>query len=74
MPRIKNSDYLRMSEAAKMVYELTGVRRCMSAVHKWASKGVQGQHGSIIKLRIVRKLNRSYTTRVWLKEFIEGMG
>ena len=74
MPRIKNDDYLRMSEAAKIVSELTGVTRCMSTVHKWVRDGRLDQHGRLVKLRMTRKLGRNYTTREWLKKFIKEIG
>ena len=74
MPRPRVDDYLKLSAAAPLVYEISGVSRSMWSLAKWASHGRISSTGSIVKLKITKRLGRIYTTRRWLEEFIRSVG
>lgn len=74
MGRPKNDEYIKLSVAAPMVYEITGVHRCVWSLQKWYRKGRRSSCGKIVRLKIARRLGLVYTTRKWLEEFIRQVG
>ncbi len=74
MGKPKDEEYIKLSKAASLVYEITGVSRTAWALQKWHRKGRVNTAGKIVKLKIARRLGMVYTTRKWLIEFIKAVG
>ncbi len=72
--RLTNVGYITLVDAASLVYEMTGVRRCSKSVYNWVKNGCHDQHGNIVKLRAVKRIRTLYTRREWLNEFFEKVG
>lgn len=74
MPAKKASDYIRLSELAPIVYELTGVTRKPGTMYKWHMDGRVNAHGVIVKLKATKRFGNLYSTREWLEDFIIEVG
>ena len=70
----KNSDYIKLREAAPIVQEVSGVSRCQGSMYHWHKYGRAGIHGTKIKLRAVKRLGLLYTTKQWVEDFIMEIG
>ena len=74
MGKPRDEEYIKLDTAAKLVYEISGVSRCRSALAKWAKYGRRSACGKKIYLRTSKRLGRLYTTRKWLEEYIRSVG
>lgn len=72
--RPKDRDLMKLSDAPKVVLELTGVTRVKSAIYQWARIGLVGYAGRMVKLRTTKRFKTLYTTRGWLSDFIKELG
>lgn len=72
--RRKNEDLIKLVEVPKLLLELTGVTRGRATIHHWVTYGRLNYTGEIIKLKSTKRLGRSYTTRVWVEDFIREIG
>lgn len=73
MPKPKNDEYLRTGQCSAFIKETYGVDRSRSCIYNWIRKGKASPHGELIKLRITKKLGITYTTKVWLMEFVAAV-
>jgi len=64
-------DLISLSQAYKIVEELTETTIDQRTCYNWAHKGLEGDGGKKIKLKIVTRLGRYATTRAWIEEFLE---
>ena len=74
MGKPHDNEYITLNKAAPLVYEISGVSRCRSALAKWASKGRRSAVGKKVYLKTSKRLGLVYTTRKWLEEFIREVG
>lgn len=65
----KVEDLIRIADVPQVVLEMTGVNRKVDTVRKWATKGVAGYDGTLVKLQTCRRIRAIFTTREWLREF-----
>lgn len=71
--RPKDKDLIRLKDCLSIVKELTGVGRSEEAVYYWATKGLINRHSVKVFLRTTKRIKTLYTTRDWLKSFLEGV-
>lgn len=74
MGKPKDEEYIKLEKAAPLVYEISGVSRCRSALAKWARYGRRSAVGKKVRLKTSKRLGLIYTTRKWLEEFIRAVG
>lgn len=74
MPRPKVSEYIKLTDAAPLVQEISGVTRDRSSLYHWSKYGRTDKHGTKIKLRVTKRLGCLYTTRQWVEDFIIEVG
>lgn len=67
---MKNSELMRLRDVPVMLAELTGQTRTQATVYKWVTVGRTDYVGTIIKLRVIKRLGRYFTTKEWLEQFI----
>lgn len=71
--RPKDKDLIRLKDCLSIVKELTGVERSGEAVYYWATRGLINRHGTKVLLRTTTRIKTLYTTRDWLKNFLESV-
>lgn len=63
-------DLISLSQAYKIVEELTDMTICPRTCYNWTKIGLLGVNQEHIKLKFVIRLGRYATTRAWIEEFI----
>lgn len=71
---MKDKKYIRIRDVAKIIEEITGETRDRVTIYYWIKRGIQGYHGSQVKLKTVKRVGVLYTTMEWIKDFLEGLG
>jgi hypothetical protein len=71
--RPKDKDLIRLKDCSPIVKELTGVERSQEAIYYWATKGLINRHSVKVFLRTTKRIKTLYTTREWLKTFLENV-
>ena len=74
MGKPKDEEYIKLANAAPLVYEISGVHRGVWALQKWSRKGRRSACGKTVRLKTSKRLGLVYTTRKWLVEFIKAVG
>jgi hypothetical protein len=74
MGRIKTNDYITMQVASDYIYELTKVRRKANTLMMWSLKGLLSKHGKRLRLHTTIRLNRKFTTKEWVDDFMRETG
>jgi hypothetical protein len=70
----KNSDLIRVKDAAPVVEELTGVKRTYIAVYQWCKVGRRRYDNVVVKLKTTKRLGTLFTTKEWIADFIREIG
>lgn len=68
MTEIKIKQHYRLSEAVKLVKEITGEEPHPCTLHRWAKDGISG-----IRLRTMFACGSRRTTYKWLTDFFEAV-
>ncbi len=68
---IQSDEYLSLGEVVPYMSRAMGINRTRQTVHNWAIKGVERGLGRIVRLRITKRAGRMYTTRNWLRKFLD---
>ena len=63
--------WLTVNEIVDYIYRLTGLVRTRQTIYKWAKVGKKTSTNQAVKLRIITRLGRFYSTETWVREFIE---
>ncbi len=70
---IKTKDLVSLKDAPPIVEELTGVKRGSHALYYWATAGMINKHGTRTMLKTTKRIHQYYTTREWIKSFLESL-
>jgi len=63
--------WLSINEIVDYIYKLTGLKRTRQIIYKWAKVGKKTSTKEAVKLKMVKRLGRSYSTEKWVRDFIE---
>ena len=62
---------IKLSDAPKVLKKLTGTSRGRTTIYNWMRTGLISYGGELVYLRYEVVLGRLYTTKAWIKQFIE---
>lgn len=71
-PPLSDVEWVAISEVPVYLNKVMGITRTRQTVLNWVTKGVRRGLGAPVKLRSRWRMNHWYTTRVWLRQFIEA--
>ncbi len=63
-----------LSAVPVLLAELTGVTRCRNTIYGWAKKGCRTKDARIVKLKIIMRMNQTFTTKKNVIDFIQEVG
>jgi hypothetical protein len=64
-------DRISLADACRLLPSRNGKPPHLYTVRRWASHGVKGTDGKLVRLRAFRVGRTWYTRRAWISEFIE---
>lgn len=64
---------IKIADVPVLVLELTNLHRTRTCIYQWIKVGRINSDGERIKLKTTKRLGFLYTTRKWVKEFVEGL-
>lgn len=63
--------YITLGEVVPYLNHTHGISRTRQTVHNWATTGVERGLGRIVKLKTVKRVGIRYTTKEWVREFLD---
>ena len=70
-PRLSDVQWITLGMVVDYLQKTMGITRTRQTIYNWAIKGVYRGLGKRITLRTKMRANRIYTTRAWVKDFVE---
>ncbi len=72
IPNLKDVKWVTLGEVPDYLTRTMGITRSRQTVYNWAKDGVIKGIGRRVKLRTVVRANKVYTTRKWVRDFIDA--
>ena len=69
--RDKDEDYMLIRDVPKFIMEEVGVDVSLAAIYNWTRGEATDYLGKKLTLRTMRRIGTKYTTKRWVREFME---
>lgn len=70
-PRLSDVQWITLGEVPAYLKNAHDISRTRQTVYNWAENGISRGHGARIKLKTKMRAGMIYTTRIWVKRFLD---